>query len=101
MVINIFQILKYLLIVSHHMLNFILFVLDAIGNEWVEDKTVIRSVEAIHQVTNYFYTLGYSVERKSNDRKIHSKRFILSMHDGIIFYEYVASPRALDTSART
>jgi len=45
--------------------------------------------------------LGYSVKRKSNDRKIYAKRFILFMHDGIIFYEYVASPRALDTSAQT
>lgn len=34
--------------------------------------------------------LGYSIGRKSNDRKIY-KRFIPSMHDGIIFYEFVAA----------
>lgn len=35
--------------------------------------------------------LGYSIGRKSNDRKIYAKRFIPSMHDGIIFYEFVTA----------
>lgn len=33
----------------------------------------------------------YLVKRKNNDREIHPKRFILFMHDGIIFYEYVTA----------
>jgi len=37
------------------------------------------------------YMLEYLAKHKNNDRKIHPKRFILFMHDGIIFYEYVAA----------
>lgn len=74
-------------------------VLDIIGNmNELKEDAVISSVEAICQVANYFYMLGYSVERKSNDRKIHAKKFISSMHDGIIFYVAAARTRYVGTN---
>jgi len=75
---------------DHKVLNFILHILN-IGNRWIKDKVSSQiSRNNMSQVTNYFYMLRYSVEDKSSDRKIHAK-FIRSMHNGIIFYEYVAA----------